>query len=79
MCAAKPKKILCDWMDLELTSGNILFLMFVLSFTINLFGIGHTYRFWTMGDAVSWATGGLIGYFICDFLLKYYDLWWWSF
>jgi hypothetical protein len=46
MTAAKPNKIICDWMDSELTSGNILFLVFAVTVTTNLFGFGHRYGVW---------------------------------
>jgi hypothetical protein len=79
MTAAKPNKIICDWMDSELTSGNILFLVFAVTVTTNLFGFGHRYGVWSMSDVISWTAGGLLGYGLCGCLLNYYDLWWWTF
>lgn len=80
MTAAKPNKIICDWMDSELTSGNILFLVFAITTTTNLFGLGQGYGLWSISDAISWAVGGLLGYGLCGCLFNYYyNLWWWSF
>jgi len=80
MTAAKPNKIIFDWMDLELTSGNVLFLVFAINATTNLLEFDHHgYGLWSICDVISWTVGGLLGYGLCECILNYYDLWWWSF
>lgn len=79
ICAAKPHKVLLDWFDFKLTSGDILFGVFATTFLSNMFGLDIV-RGWHMGDVVSYACGGMIGYFLFNLSVKeYYNLWWWTY
>ena len=79
ICASKPNKIMIDWLDLEFTSGEILFSTFAVTAIANLFGFEHFVPSWKMGDAISWTAGGLLGYGLFQLTMKHYNLWWWSF
>jgi len=78
ICAAKPYKIMIDWLDLELTSGDILFGIFAVTTIANLFGFELLIG-WKMSDSISWMTGGLLGYGLFNLIMSHYNLWWWSF
>jgi len=80
ICFAKPRKIIVDWMGIELTSGDVLFLTFAVTATACLFRLEHLFGgSWRMNDSIAWAVGGLLGYTICRLQLEQYNLWWWTY
>jgi len=78
ICAAKPHKMIIDWLNLELTSVDILFGIFAVTTIANLFGF-ELVTGWRMSDSIAWMIGGLGGYGLFNVIMNYYNLWWWSF
>jgi len=75
LCASQPHKIMLQWLDLEFTSGDILFSTFVVTAIANLFGFEHFFTSWRMGDSISWMVGGLLGCGLFKLTMTHYNLW----
>ena len=78
-CCAKPQKFILHWMDMALTSGDILFTTFAITYASCLFGFNTILGNWRMSDSISWAVGGVLGYTVCRIQLEQYDIWWWTY
>jgi hypothetical protein len=68
IAVVKPQDIVIDLFDVKLTAGEALFSTFAVTFTSSLLGF-HSIAAgeWEMGNIISWACGGLVGYAVGEY------------
>lgn len=78
--AAKPKRIMLNWIGMALTSGDVFFGVLILTCSCILLGFGNFLGSWRISDSIAWGVGGVLGFFICRLQLEhFYNIWSWSF
>ena len=68
IAAVKPNDVVLDWFDVKLTAGEALFSTFAVTFVSSLLGFQSiTVGEWEIGNIMSWAFGGLLGFAIGEY------------
>ena len=62
--AAKPHKVILNYLDVQLTSGDLFFGIFSITTACYILGLNHLLGKWRISDSVAWGCGGFMGFFL---------------